>query len=388
MRVRAVLVPCCLWWCGAAPAQAQTAHAGPDPYTNGDPAAIAKAGYVSYGPFPFGARHTTKDVEELLGTEPLIWIETPHFRLGCALPAVELTKGQEWSVEWLASVQRELKALRSVLPKVRVQSKQLDPWLRAHLFAHRLEALYAEVRGNLGFVEPTDDEVEAHRAGTGHGRYLGMDEKFAVLLLQRSSSHARYTRAFQGQEMADPIRYDDAVFGSMYWGGSEETADGLLRSDLAMHTHVVFNVAHNLYSGCLGSARELPPWLATGLSHWHARRVSPRFPVYDRRDDRDHDPRSLFWRWDERVAGMAKNGTFEPMATFVERVNAGGYRIEQHMQCWSLVDFLLSTRADATFRFVRLAKQSGLSRQHGFEQAFGCTYEEIDAAWLRWLRGK
>jgi hypothetical protein len=381
----AVLIPGVLALCAAATAQGVRVHAGPDPYTDGEPAALAKAGYVRFGPFPFGANYTTDDIEELLGTEPLIWIETAHFRLGCSLPAVELNKGEEWSKEWIAGVHRDLAELRKVLPKVRARPKELDPWLRAHLFAHRLERLYAEIQHDLGFVEPAADEIEGGPAGTGHGRYLGMDEKFSVLLLQQSASHARYTRKFQGSEIGDPIRHHDAHFDSIYWGASEDTADGLLRSDLAMHAHLVFNVAHNLYSGYRGCRRALPPWLVTGLGHWHARRVTPRFPAYDRRDDDDDDPRNPFWRWDQRVVGLTKNGAFETVAALADRPHAGDYRVEQHIQCWALVDFLLATRADETYRFVQLAKQSGLGRQEAFEQAFGCGLEQIDAAWRAWV---
>ena len=57
-----------------------------DPYTRGDPAAMEKAGYVSFGPFEWRAGHTTDDVRRALGGSPL-FVETAHFRIGCALPA-------------------------------------------------------------------------------------------------------------------------------------------------------------------------------------------------------------------------------------------------------------------------------------------------------------
>ena len=61
---------------------AQTA-AAIDPYTRGEKAAIAAAGYEAIGEFAF-ANGTTRDVVALLGDEKLCWIETPHFRIGCA----------------------------------------------------------------------------------------------------------------------------------------------------------------------------------------------------------------------------------------------------------------------------------------------------------------
>lgn len=383
---------CCLPLLGAATLRSQAAEArssraeiGTDPYTKGAAEAIARAGYVAFGPFPFGARHDTVEVAELLGTEPLIWIETKHFRLGCALPTLELDKGQEWSKEWLANLDRELKELQKVLPTVNKKPRALDPWLRAHLFAWRLERLYAEVEQNLRAAAPAaageGTGAKPQSAGTGHGPYLGMDEKFTVLLLQKRSSHARYTSAWQGGEMGDPLRAHDPVFDCMYWGASEESAEGLLRIDLAMHAHTVFNVAHNLYSGYRGFRRPLPPWLATGLGHWHARRVSPRFPVHDRRDDHDRAERSSLWKWDERVLGMHKKGVFEPLETFVDRGAAGDFGLEQHIQCWALVDFLMATRRAELCRFVHFGKQSGSTQRQAFEQAFGCGLAVIERAW-------
>ena len=164
-------------------------------------------------------------------------------------------------------------------------------------------------------------------------------------------------------------------------GGSEETCDGLLARDLAMHAHVVFNVAHNLYSGYRGYRRALPAWLVTGLGHWHARRVSPRFPAYDRRDDRDRAARSPFWQWDDRVRGLVEHDVFEPLSVLAGRADAGAFGLEQHMQAWAVVDHLAASRPAATFHFVRLCKQSGLARDDAFEQAFGCTLDEIDASW-------
>ena len=57
-----------------------------DPYTKNDPKLMAKLGYVSYGPFPFGMRgsnHVTSDeISKHLGYVNLLWVETAHFRIG------------------------------------------------------------------------------------------------------------------------------------------------------------------------------------------------------------------------------------------------------------------------------------------------------------------
>jgi hypothetical protein len=379
----------------------------PDPYVGGDAGLMAKIGYTAVGNFPFGTGHGTRDIDELLGSEPLVWIETAHFRIGSALPALPLRATGDGGGEWVDRTRKELKRLAKVLPKVKAEAKDLDQWLRAHLIAMRLEDLYAEVQSVLGVKDadfppaPGDSRSEA-ASFRGLGPFLGMREKFTVLLLQRGSSHARYTNAHCKREIADPIRHHDIAFGSMYWGGTLETANGLFGSDLALHTHMVFNVAHNLYTCYRSYSHDPPAWLPTGLAHWHSRRISPRFPTYDRKHDEDREQRTSFWEWGKRVPGMMKNDTFEPLEVFLNRHNAGEFGIEQHIQSWALADYLIQSRKDAFAKFVRACKDplhaghkwpepSEVSRQQrdAMKTMMATTPAELDAAWrLAVLGGK
>ncbi len=380
--------------------QAAKGRAGPDPYTRGEQAAVEALGYVSLGPFSIGTGHDTASVEALLGTEPLVWIETAHFRIGCALSPLRLRGQQEWSKEWIKKVRVELDELREKLPKGRLKKrvKTLDPWLRAHLMAQRLEHLYAEVLQVLGRDDAWFQAAvyDARKADTftGVGPYLGMREKYAVLMLQKGSSIARYTRQHRGGEMKEPIRHCDLAFGSIYWGCSEESANGLYKGDYALHSNLVFNVANNLYSGYRCFGHNLPAWLVTGLSHWHSRRVSPRFPVYDRRDDADTRDRSPFWDWDSRVRGLVANDVFGSLDALMKVPTAGQFGIEQHMQAWAVVDHLVQTRGDQTASFLhdlkspfharaRMPTDEELARRQAeaFERSFGCEPAALDAAW-------
>ena len=76
---------------------------------------LQKVGYVSFGPFPFGSNHTTLQVGDLLGTEPLRWIETAHFRIGCALSGVPLRVEEDWREAWVQRLKPELKRLATKL---------------------------------------------------------------------------------------------------------------------------------------------------------------------------------------------------------------------------------------------------------------------------------
>lgn len=379
-------------------AQKTRARATLDPYTQGDAQAIEKAGYVSYAPFPLGANHTTITVEELFGTEPLCWIETEHFRLGCALPAIALKARKPLEKEWKKRVEEELDVLRERLPEIPKRVRTLDPWLRAHIVALRLERLYADVLEVLqkkadDFPTEPDDPRDAKAFG-GLGPHLGMREKMIVLITQKSASVARYTGAYFGREVEVPLRQHDLQHGCLYWGASIETASGLFENDLALHTHMAFNVSHNLYSGHRYYGHELPAWLVTGLGHWHARQVSPRYPTYDRRSPDEVNDRSNFWDWDTRVRGMVEHDVFEPLTEFCARDHAGAFNVEQHMQAWALVDYLRRERPAELATFLheikepfhgrlRMPTAEELAKRQVdcFQQAFGCGMAELDAVW-------
>ena len=388
-------------------AQGQRKQAGPDPYTGGDSALLDRLGYVSLGPFELGSGHDTTAVEELLGTEPLAWIETAHFRMGCSLSPLALRGQQDWSKEWIRSVRKELDELRALLPKGRIKKrvKSLDPWLRAHLMARRLEQLYAEVCGLLGrddawFAAGHNNPLRPDEF-SGVGPYLGMQQKPVVLMLQKRGGLARYTRQYRGGETNESIRHHDLAFGSMFWGCSQESANNLFQSDYALHASLAFNVAHNLYTSYRCFGHDLPPWLVTGLAHWHARRVSPRFPNYDREDPRDRRDRSPFWDWDARVAGLVKNDVFEPLEKLVAVASAGRFGIEQHMQSWAVVDYLVAEQPTQLARFLhelkapfhgrlRMPSQDELQRRQreSFDAAFGADVAAIDGAWRAAVRGQ
>ncbi|HEU4418974.1 MAG TPA: hypothetical protein VFT55_08545 [Planctomycetota bacterium] len=383
---------------GPAPAQepkSVRAVTSVDPYTEANPAAMAKAGYTAYAPFPFGHRHDTRDIMALLGDEQLLWIETAHFRIGCALSPLPL-RGE---ADWIESTKEELKRLKTRLPKVKAEARELDPWLRTHLIAQRCEELYAEVQANLGVRDDTFPAAPGHDPSDpakffGRGPYLGLPQKYSVLIVSRVSSLARYTRAHQGHETELPRRYFDLEYKGMVFAVAEETSAGLMKNDFALHTHLVYNLSYTLYTAYRWFGHDLPPWLVGGLAHWHGRRICPRFPAYERqRDDTNLEQRE-FWRWDERAPGLLRNGAFESIEALMRRPTMTEFGMEQHIQSWAFVDFLMATRKAATMRFLHEMKDPfhNLRQQPSQEEllarakvclarAFGVDAAGLEAAW-------
>jgi hypothetical protein len=374
-----------------------------DPWTKGDAAALARAGYVSMGPFGFACRHTTADVEQLLGDEKIAWIETAHFRIGCALSPLELRGDRDW----IARTKKDLAQLAKRIPSIKTDARELDPWLRTHLVALRCEALYAEIRDALGVADgvfpaaaPGHDPREPDKF-YGNGPHLGMPQKFAVLVVKKTSSLSRYTRRYMGgRETTEPMRhYEEGA--AMVVALAEESTDGLLRDDFALHTQLVYNLAFQLYGGYRGYAHELPVWLALGLAHAHSRRVCPRFTAYERKAGGERE-QTAFWKWDERAVGLARNGALEPLGELMARTDPTKVPVEQHIQSWAIVDWLQRTQAPALRTFLHELKAPFHEQRRPprpeelreretacLQRAFGKDAAALDAAWrAALLRGR
>ncbi len=119
-----------------------------DPYTKGKREALDRLGYVSLGPFPWADGHTSEDLRETLGGVSVIFIETEHFRIASSLRACVRSNDSAEKKLLKAEFARFKKRLGKFKP-----GKELDPWLRAHLYAQRLEEIYTDFLERFGFVD-------------------------------------------------------------------------------------------------------------------------------------------------------------------------------------------------------------------------------------------
>lgn len=380
--------------CLSVAAQRPPGDAAPlDPYTRGSSAAMAALGYCSFGPFPFGTNHTTQEIEALLPRESLLWLETQHFRIGAALPAITLAGPSAWQQQQ----RRELTQLAEVLPNCRPDTRQLDPWLRMHLIAQRVERLYRECQRDLGrsdsdFPAAPGHDPRAPEAFFGLGPHLGMPEKFTILLLRESASLSRYTAAYHAWAATKPTRFHDHQFGTAWFGAALESDGGRLRDDEALCAHLTFHVAHNLYTSYRAYGHNLPAWLVNGLAYVQARAVSPRIPIYDLAGGGGSD----YANWERRAPQMAKAREFEPLPRFLERMDVGTFTADDHLQCWALVDWLLSTRRAQTMALLHRMKDPFHDRMRfptnselferqrlALQQAFGVDAAGLELSWRR-----
>jgi hypothetical protein len=323
-----------------------------DPYTAGDDGALARAGYVSLGPVPISANHSSDDLRLLLPDEPLRWVETAHFRIGCALGGADVAGAPAF----VAQLRGELADLQRLLPGVPQKAKVLDGWLRTHLLALRAERLYAAALSTMGCEQTLFEGARGDAAGStfvGVGPHLGMREKFTVLVFARTASLARYTAAYHGAATTAAARRHDGAFGAMVFAVAAEGGNDLGRDEEAMAATFAYHVAHNLYVGFRSFGHLLPAWVPEGLALRHARQVSERVAVIDVQSDAD---RAAYRQWTARLANARKKWPFGPTDALLQHVDGASLTPDERLQAFALVDWLACAHRERFAAFVQRLK--------------------------------
>lgn len=314
----------------------EVARTKADPYTGGDAALLQQAGHVAYGPFVWSKETRTEDIDRVLGEGRVLWLETAHFRIGCNLRTVAVPEKQAQR----KAIHDEVALLRKKLPKIPDKPKRLDPWLRMHLFAARAEKLYAEVESMLlaggakfGSAKQPPD-----------GPFLGLPDKFLLLVFQKKSDLARYFDRFCGVQADRSFSYYLPTSHQFLFGVSLEGLE--VADDPSLHSHVLYGLAGNLLNGLRGYSYRMPPWLAEGYAHEVSRRVETEFVNVTVKDDEavNEEDQHL---WPKKVRARAQyNRTRVPFAQMAlwQKNQDMGYHGE--LQAWSRVDFLLEQDKD------------------------------------------
>ena len=302
-----------------------------DPYTDGDPKLMAAAGIVAYAPFPWADGQRTSDVDRVLGERRILWLETPHFRIGCNLASAPMPVPQDQR-RYLAE---ELKRLKKRLPRIDEKPKKLDPWLRAHLYAQRAEELYAEFQ-QLCAVSDADfgDGKEP-----GKGKYLGLPDKYLLLLFQKKSDLARYLDRFCGVQAERSYRYYHLRSNQMLAAIAAEGLEGA--DEFGLLSHTLYSLANNFVISYQGYWYELPLWFTEGLSHWLSRRVPTEFVNVLAKEQEPLDEEQQH-EWPQKVRRRAAFDrgwlTFAQLDA-LERLADFGY--QANVMAWSRVDYLM-----------------------------------------------
>ncbi|HHH28566.1 MAG TPA: hypothetical protein ENK57_09495, partial [Polyangiaceae bacterium] len=284
-----------------------------DPYTEGAAEAMAALGESSFGPFQWNGATTTDGVEEALGGVPILWVETKHFRIGSTL------EGMGWPTERgdKKALRAELAALAKRLKAIPKKPKRIDPWLRLHLFATRLEGLYTDFETTFGL---SDDEFPSAKGADpylGKGAYLGLESRFRVILFEKGSSLARYTKLYCEGESENSYRYYDRGLGGFFFGVALDSLEGDYASDRGLTYALYFGVAQCLVNGFRGYDHKTPVWALQGIPRWFARRFEPRFLHYTTRPGEAVRRSEKDARWPQKVRARVEHDFFPKMAEII-----------------------------------------------------------------------
>jgi hypothetical protein len=400
-----VLTLACLTALPAAGQDEPETTAPPDPYTAGADAALAARGYVRLGPTTWADRHDARRIEEDLGRVPFRWIETAHFKLGCALPTQRMPRDKDDRQKLGA----ELELLAETLPNLRPRSvRELDPWLRAHLFAQRLELLYRDFLALTGVDEtvfPGPDaprfrgDAPPEKKWMGRGPYLGVKGKFLVLLCPKASAAGRYLSTHTGAAGDQPSRWYFEGSDNFVFVTAPDFGEGAYVDDRAMHAHLTFNVAHNLIDAYKGYSYLTQAWWKEGLAHRFRRAVSERHNDYSRIVDRGRRAYTTF-DWDVKLRQRAEHGLVRPLGAILDQTDCEGFDLIDHAACWSRVCWMIEEHppeAFATFLdrvqgFVDAqgnpppAEAQAARQLEALQEAFGADPDALEARWSTWLR--
>lgn len=372
-----------------------------DPYTKNDPKKMADAGYVSFGPFQFGSLaadpvQTTK-IDEALEYVDIIWVETAHFRIGTNLP--------EWSVPTVMKTRKkirdELTELKERIPSINPRAKRLDPWLRAHLTAHRMEKLYAETQKLFGVTDADfpakDAQVVRGERYMGYGPFLGMKDKFLVLAFDKAEPYRQYLKAFVGRDSRHPQRWHFVDASSLLIALACESDEFPLKHDTALHCALAFNVSQNLLDGFRYYSYDLPVWLKEGFGHWNARRIDGDWSNFDQNEGALADMKVLD-KWEPYCRGLLHSPKkWAPFAEVAGWRDFGDITFNDHVMIFGRMDYLISQGPEKWQKFLFEVKgrvdenwlpdQKDLvgATRTALKEAYGLTFLNFDERWAEWV---
>lgn len=337
--------------------------------------------------------HTTGNIRALDTKVEWVFIETAHFRLACALtptkPPAESDAKRRLEVEF-----RELKARRIDVPR----GKLLDAKTRALLYALRCERLYDDLRRRLG-VADADFAIHTDKRRPseylGEGPYLGMPNKFLVMLCAHESTLQKYVQAFANRRDArGGLRHSFLAPAALFYGMAEDCVDGRFADDTYLHAATVYSLVHTLTDGFRYYWHESPFWLQEGLAHWYRRQVIDEFDHYSVLPI-GLPERNRTQNWPATMRARVDLGNFTPLREAMAWIDDRAIDYGDHVAIWSRIDYLMRRHPNALGPLFKAVKGSSatssvellVERQiEGLAKSVNATPEQFDAAWVEFVR--
>ncbi|MCP5022088.1 MAG: hypothetical protein GY930_09945 [bacterium] len=361
------------------------------PYCHGDEAIMKAAGLVSHGGFKVG-RKTTEEANQTLGTAEIYWIESEHFEIGMALGRMKVRQENK------KKIRAECAQLAEHLENIPEKPKVIDQWLRAHLYAQRAEAVYAEM---LQLLEVEDSIFPA--PGTvwnmqgdywGQGPYFGQEGKLEILLLPSKSHHVEWLRKSFGLRTTKTQRWHVLDTGSLHL--CIHTEQGSLKVDPALHGHLVFNLSIMLTHSFKHYSYDMPIWLLEGIGHYMERKLDPKYNTFDSGEGGIAQMTKKA-KWEPAVKKLVKSEKAPSLAQLARMTTYAELDLNAHFASWSFVDYLqqvhpgflrtLIYRTSNLRNEQNLPDGSKLMEEHraAFKEDLKMSYLIFDRRWREWV---
>ncbi|MFQ5747831.1 MAG: hypothetical protein ACE5H3_00040 [Planctomycetota bacterium] len=350
-----------------------------------DPKLLARNG-VSHGPFVFG-RNDTGTIEKDYFWHP-VWIETKHFRIGADLRPWKVPEAER------KAYRAELTELAKKWPRIKPKKTLLDPWLRVHLMAGRLEDFYQEFLDLMGMDEEKTFLEEDWRKPLGLGPYLGEFDKYEVMLFQETGVYRDFMSRAWGLSYETPQRWNNIDRNCMWFGLSIKREE--IHHDMELYNNVLHSVSMNMLDGFYFYAYDIPVWIREGFAHWARRKNDERFDVFDTVEGSFEQERTVR-RWAPEVRKLIAKDRAVSISSLLRRQSFAELGFDDHLVAWSKIDFLIREDPGKFGQFIRslafrrtpkgLPDSSGLddAQRNAFRKLYGWTLPHLEEEWKQWV---
>lgn len=355
-----------------------------DPYTKGEPEVLEACGYASIGQFLWKSPDHTQHAAEHMGSPPTVWLECANFKLGSSLNTYEMPNDRPER----AKLKAELARLKERMGRVRFPKRELDPWLRLHVWAQRCEETIDAFCAAFDLTE--EDRARLTASENGQGKSL-------ILLCERESEFNRYLQHYHGA--SSTITWSTPLGKGQFWGISSEYLKRNYANieeaplDAIMHCRLIAGLSDHMVSRYGASAYNTPHWFKSAVRHFLVRNVDHRYTVGNGMKS-GHVRRDGEEEWEERVANLSKNDLAASVEEMFGWQDYSKMSTREHIVAWSRLKFLLTVAEGDRRGFLHdvlevdgRSPEGRVERQvSALRERFGLTPEEFQKAWTRWVK--
>jgi hypothetical protein len=264
------------------------------------------------------------------------------------------------------------------IPRITTAAKKsYDEHEAAHLYARRLEELYARYQKMFGITDRNN-----------------MKNLHTVMVFEKPEQQAGVAPAYTGLEGLPTVQRagganHDSVTVTWWDKGFAPKEIDMWRHQIHEAIHQFTAVYYDIMWFKPGEIGLSPPWLndkygwmIEGLAHWFEIDLDRRSETYCMREQ-NVDSRWGGTDWRKNIYKAVSGGDIPVFSEVINKPNSS-LTAKENQFAWSWVDFLLSRDAAAMGKAMKLAKQKMATRDI-LKEAWGLSMLDFEAQWKAWV---